>query len=168
VAAPVGIKAMPDGLPWARLHCIRPAGALLGDSHRLRLLRVVLAVVTHDVEGGVQVWCLKKTGQAERCHAYCLAFPLSLALFPARCPSSFTQVLPPPRTSLPCLPPSASCTAVRPLRSRPAIPSCPPPTSPSSPILPPIPRSCSPSSAPPVDSTSPRPPSQRRGTRSLT
>ena len=72
MAAAVTVHTLPDRLPRTWLLCFREVSVLLGDPHRLRFLRVVLVLITHGVRGELQVWCLKP-GQAERCHACCLA-----------------------------------------------------------------------------------------------
>ena len=99
MVTPVAVPAVPDGLPRTRLRCLRQAGVSLGASHRLQLLRVVLAVITHDDSVGVQVWCLKKSA---RQNAVTRAAWPSLAhspCFSLRCPFLFHSGLPPSRTS---------------------------------------------------------------------
>jgi hypothetical protein len=133
VVAPVAASAVPDGLPRARLRCIRRVGVLLGASHRLRLLRVVLAVITHDYRGEVQVWCLKKTARQNAvtraawpslAHSPCLSLAALSSVhsrlpphphLPFRaCPSPASPAPPfalPPCPALPLLPhqPRPSC-----------------------------------------------------------
>jgi len=104
VPAAVSTHLLTDRLPWTWLHCFRRVGCLPGDSHRLRLLRVVLVMVAHGVEARLQVWCLKKPA---RQNAVTRAAWPSPSLSPsslARRPSSFPSRPSPSRASLPLLP----------------------------------------------------------------